>query len=256
MPALTPLDQWADMLEAVTANSVHLNRVVVLAETDSTQDACRRLGLESGLVVATGRQKSGRGRLGRTWLDTEDHGVALSVVLDDPRGVLPLAAPIATARALESFIENQILLKWPNDVLVAAASETSSVGRKLAGILIERTSEVAIVGIGINVGQSTWPEPVAQRAVSLRQMGYEVDRISVCQRLLIELDQQLDASLGSLREQWGNRDALRGQQVTVTSGKQQHQGIVEATDPTGTLRLISDGRVLELESATATIASI
>lgn len=255
MPAVTPLDQWADMLEAVTANSAHLNRVVVLAETDSTQDACRRLGLERGLVVATGRQKSGRGRLGRTWLDTEEHGVALSVVLDDPRGVLPLAAPIATAMALESFIEMPISLKWPNDVLVAAASETL-VGRKLAGILIERTGEVAIVGIGINVGQLIWPDAVAHRAISLRQLGYEVDRINVCQRLLIELDQQLDASLGSLREQWGSRDALRGQQVTVTSGKQQHQGIVEATDPTGTLRLISDGRVLELESATATIASI
>ncbi len=255
MSDAVPLDQWADVLEAIATESTFFNRVVVLAETDSTQEACRLLGSEAGLVVAAGRQLSGRGRQGRTWLDTRDQGVAMSFVLRDPGGVLPLAAPVATALALESITNIPMALKWPNDVLVGSQAGVLS-GRKLAGILIERTEGVSIVGIGINVGQEQWPEALSQRAASLRQLGCEVERIRVCQLLLQELDHRLNDPLLKLRDHWADRDALRGQQVTVTAGKQKHEGIVAATDPTGTLRLVSDGQVLELDSATATIVPL
>ena len=64
----TPLHRWADDLETHLSglDLLGLDRVVVLAETASTQDAAlRHAGGKPGLLCMTGRQTGGRGRLGR-----------------------------------------------------------------------------------------------------------------------------------------------------------------------------------------------
>jgi BirA family biotin operon repressor/biotin-[acetyl-CoA-carboxylase] ligase len=55
-------------------------------------------------------------------------------------------------------------IKWPNDVLVS--------GRKLCGILVESAIEgerldYAVMGIGVNLGQASFPVEIADTATSL-----------------------------------------------------------------------------------------
>ena len=57
-------------------------------------------------------------------------------------------------------------------------------GRKLAGVLIEQADGRAVIGIGINVGQSVFDEPLSETAVSLRMAGAEVDRMDVLEGVL------------------------------------------------------------------------
>ncbi|MDA0214648.1 MAG: biotin--[acetyl-CoA-carboxylase] ligase, partial [Planctomycetota bacterium] len=71
-----PIDQWPDALEASIAHCASWRSVTVLRETASTQDHARNL--EVGSVVVAGRQTAGRGRLGRSWIDTAEDGLALS----------------------------------------------------------------------------------------------------------------------------------------------------------------------------------
>jgi BirA family biotin operon repressor/biotin-[acetyl-CoA-carboxylase] ligase len=99
-----------------------------------------------GAVALTEHQSEGRGRLGREWADS---GLMFSVLLHPPP---PVAAwpelTLIAARAVADAIGPEAEIKHPNDVLVG--------GRKVAGILAEASGRV-VLGIGINVGGSSWP---------------------------------------------------------------------------------------------------
>jgi BirA family transcriptional regulator, biotin operon repressor / biotin---[acetyl-CoA-carboxylase] ligase len=140
------------------------------AETVSTQ---RMLppGASHGAVALAERQTEGRGRLGRTWVDS---ALMFSVALYPPP---PLAEwpelTLVAAHAVAEAIGSGATIKHPNDVLVD--------GRKVAGILAEATERV-VLGIGINVGATAWPgsgfverEPLALLVDVLERLeqGYE-----------------------------------------------------------------------------------
>jgi BirA family biotin operon repressor/biotin-[acetyl-CoA-carboxylase] ligase len=172
---MTPVNK--DSLDANTAASLlamleYPCRLVLLETIGSTNDELlRRLHDHSSccpgsaalppLVVISGRQTSGRGRLGRDW-SSPPGGISMSVLLSDGPAsanssvffaLSPLVA-LAVRDALQGFTPQPIQIKWPNDVLSAQG--------KLAGILIERRTTspdaakqaglvAVIAGIGINV---------------------------------------------------------------------------------------------------------
>jgi BirA family biotin operon repressor/biotin-[acetyl-CoA-carboxylase] ligase len=103
-------------------------------------------GAAHGAVALAERQSEGRGRLGRTWLDS---GLMLSVALYPPRPVARWPElTLVAAHAVAAAIGPEATIKHPNDVLVD--------GRKAAGILAEAGDRV-VLGIGINVGDAACP---------------------------------------------------------------------------------------------------
>ena len=90
--------------------------------------------------------------VGIAWADTGEEGLAFSICLaatDRPeQSHLDLAR--ALSEALGFLLPGRIVVKPPNDLMVD--------GRKLAGVLIEQAEGLAVIGIGINVGQRSWPE--------------------------------------------------------------------------------------------------
>lgn len=99
-----------------------------------------------GAVALAERQTEGRGRLGRTWVDS---GLMFSVALYPPQPVARWPElTLAAAHAVADAIGPSATIKHPNDVLVD--------GRKVAGILAEASRRV-VLGIGINVGGTDWP---------------------------------------------------------------------------------------------------
>ncbi len=116
------------------------------AETTETTQRMLPAHASHGAVALAERQTAGRGRMGRTWVDS---ALMFSVALYPPQPVahwpeLTLVAAVAVAAA----IGPAAAIKDPNDVLVD--------GRKVAGILAE-AGERVVLGIGINVGQTAWP---------------------------------------------------------------------------------------------------
>lgn len=100
------------------------------------------------MVVISDRQKQGRGRRGREWINAPG-AVAVSVACEpkwdrERWGLLPLMAGWEAALAMGG----QVTLKWPNDLLVA--------DHKVGGILVEARGAVVVAGCGVNLW---WPDP-------------------------------------------------------------------------------------------------
>lgn len=133
--------------------------ILLFESVDSTQEIAKeaaRQGANGGLVVIAEEQRTGRGRMGRSWLSPTGGNLYTSILLR-PRippmriQLINLAAGLAVHRALESMYGIRCSLKWPNDLLWK--------GEKLCGILSETASETdrvhyAITGIGLNVNMS------------------------------------------------------------------------------------------------------
>lgn len=166
--------------------------------TDSTNDdakAAAEARAPHGTVVVAEAQDRGRGRLGRVWHSPPGENLCFSAVLRPdlaPAAAPPvtLAAGVAVAEAVEEAGVAGASLKWPNDVRVG--------GRKLAGILTEMAAEAdrvryLVVGAGVNVNTTRFPDEIAAIATSLRiALGRKVDRPEFCAALCARLEAWLD----------------------------------------------------------------
>lgn len=104
--------------------------------------------MEGDWLVAL-EQEAGRGRQGRTWVSAPGNFYGSTLVRlnpgDPPAPTLSLAAGLALIEAIDAAVPSQaLMLKWPNDILL--------LGKKLAGILLERSGDRVAVGIGVNLG--------------------------------------------------------------------------------------------------------
>ena len=122
------------------------------AECGSTNDLAREWALEgapSGALVTADFQTRGRGQRGQQWQAQAGQSALMSFVYRLPpsadAGQLGLVTALAAADALV-LLGFSPQLKWPNDLLLD--------GRKVGGILVEAAAGTAVLGIGINVGQT------------------------------------------------------------------------------------------------------
>ena len=107
-------------------------------------------------------QDAGRGRQGRSWLSSEGNFYGSTLVHlcpnDPPAQTLSLVAGLALVEAIDVAVSDQpLMLKWPNDVMLA--------GKKLGGILLERSGDRIAVGFGVNL--SSAPELADREGASL-----------------------------------------------------------------------------------------
>lgn len=247
---------WAGTLEAMIARQRGglIDRVAVVARTESTQDAARRMcGGRAGLMVLAGRQTAGRGRLGRRWADTSHLGVAATFVLpgeafDDGR--LSLVGGIVAMIACE-VRPGLVGLRWPNDVVERDAPQ-----RKVAGVLVERVSGLAYLGIGVNVLQrdADWAGELGGRAVSLLGLGASRTRLEVAGALLEALESQGASGPEELARAWRGREVLAGTRRTFVHDNRSFVGEVVAVDPTSSITLrLEDGREVTLPARTTSL---
>lgn len=198
--------------------------VAVVEETGSTNAdlaAAARAGTATaGAVLVTELQVAGRGRQGRGWHAPPGRALTFSTLVEPgvPAarwGWLPLLAGVALVDAVRAVADVPVRLKWPNDLLAPD-------GRKLAGILVERVdAALAVVGIGINVRQSSVELPVESATSLALVTGQPVDRAELLVAVLGELATRLETwrasgDLGAaLRSAYVERSATLGTPVRV-----------------------------------------
>jgi BirA family transcriptional regulator, biotin operon repressor / biotin---[acetyl-CoA-carboxylase] ligase len=134
-------------------------------------------GMAEGIWLRAGRQTGGRGRMGRTWESPEGNLYCSTLVHvragDPPPHTLALVAANAVHALVAPLSVGQARIKWPNDVLVD--------GAKIAGILLERTGDAVVVGIGINV--TGHPEGLDRPVTSLTAQGAQDGAQALLERL-------------------------------------------------------------------------
>ncbi len=230
-------------------------------ETSSTNDSARQFaeqGAPEGTLVLAEKQTQGRGRLGRSWLSESSAGIYASILLRPllkpyDAAVLTLVAAAAASEAIEQACGLKTDIKWPNDLLLS--------GRKCCGILSEMQVEkdeirYVIVGIGINVNHSIFPEELSLRATSLCIEGKQTySRIAVLCEFLRRFELLYDdlhrGNRSAILRRWVERSSFAfGKQVTVdlNSGKKV-EGQTAGLSELGNLKVkLADGRVEEVMS--------
>jgi len=194
-----------------------------------------------GDVFTVDEQTAGRGRLDHAWHSAPGENLMFSAVLDvvglapDAVATLPLVVGLAVLRALAPLAASPFTVKWPNDILAH--------GRKIAGILCERTGDAVIAGVGVNVNQTEFPPEIDARATSLaRETGrsYAVSEVLDC--VLRELDGLVSDwrrdGFASLAPAFAPVDALRGKYVrvfAVDGDSDPVEGVCGGIKPDGTL---------------------
>ncbi len=162
-------------------------------EIDSTNEEAKRQAqnfAEEGLLIIAESQTKGKGRLGNSWLCSENLNLSFSIVLKPnflPSDItsLTLIVGLATCTAFRT-LGIPAFLKWPNDIIIN--------GKKAVGILVEISCEVerinyAVVGIGINVNEKAFFGELEQKATSLFiETGAEFRRIDVLNKVLCEFE--------------------------------------------------------------------
>lgn len=132
----------------------------IVDATGSTNDdvlALAEEGAPEGTTVCARRQRTGRGRRGHSWISPPG-GLYLSVLLrpsadECMSSGLPAAVALAALDALQALGAEHVLLKWPNDIVLASPSGPLA---KLGGILVESRGAGskawhAVAGIGLNL---------------------------------------------------------------------------------------------------------
>ncbi len=144
-----------------------INNVIIYEKTDSTNTLAKSFiknDCVDGTLIIAKEQTAGRGRIGRSFSSPKGEGLYMSLILkpDMPLSLisqitLPIA--LAVANSIKKICTLPAQIKWPNDIVINQ--------KKLVGILTELKDEYVIIGIGINVNNSSFPEEITATATSI-----------------------------------------------------------------------------------------
>jgi BirA family transcriptional regulator, biotin operon repressor / biotin---[acetyl-CoA-carboxylase] ligase len=227
-----------------TIFSRHLHHYYSVDSTSNVAMDAARDGAPEGSVFLSEQQSAGRGRGVNQWHSPRS-GIYCSLVL---RPTLPPAEVLMLALAAGLAVQAAVQevdpalspdLKWPNDVLVR--------GKKFCGILAEMNAEptrvrYVVVGIGVNVNQTTFPQDLEASATSLRiASGKEYSRLELCAALLKSFDREYRSLRNNphaaiLRRFAEHSSMVRGARVQVEENGG-YQGTTEGLDSRGFLQV-------------------
>jgi BirA family biotin operon repressor/biotin-[acetyl-CoA-carboxylase] ligase len=146
--------------------------------------------LPEGSVVLANDQFAGRGRHNKKWQSAPGQNITLSVIFYPKflkathQFFLTQAVSLAVWELVDELLPVTPAIKWPNDIVCR--------GKKLAGILTETQVSGsilanAVVGIGLNVNQTQFPDLL--QATSLKLLGNQsFDRSSCIEQLFSHLE--------------------------------------------------------------------
>nr|WP_221184883.1 biotin--[acetyl-CoA-carboxylase] ligase [Sphingomicrobium lutaoense] len=141
-----------------------MSKIRLVEVTGSTNaDLLADVAAAEGDWLIARRQDAGRGRQGREWQSIDGNFLGSTLVRlhagDPSPATLSLVAGLALADAVEAAApQADIQLKWPNDLLLD--------GKKVAGILAERSDDRIVIGFGVNLAGA--PEIEGRPATSLK----------------------------------------------------------------------------------------
>jgi len=163
--------------------------IVTLRRIDSTNNYLKNqlsksAPLPEGTVILAEEQFAGRGQLNNTWISEPGMNLTLSLLLfptflnPEQQFLLNKSISIAINDVLARIIGAGLKIKWPNDIYFK--------DKKVGGVLIEnllrgRRWNYAVVGIGININQTHFPDTI-KKVTSIKeilQKNYDINDILV-----------------------------------------------------------------------------
>ena len=245
-------------------------QLVFYEETGSTNTDCKRLMEDkqtSGILVAAANQNAGKGRRGRGWISPPDTSISFSLGLipsfsAEKASMLTLVMALAVQKAIREQTGLNAQIKWPNDIVVNK--------KKVCGILTEMNLEIdyissVVIGVGINVSQTDFPEELADKATSLvLQAGTEssLSRSAITAACINQFERAYQRfveteDLSGLKEEYEAVLAGLDAEVCVLDPKGEYRGMSRGITQTGELLVEkNDGTVCRVYAGEVSVRGI
>lgn len=260
------LDKQKILSMLKTHYHVDYDYVTVYDQVASTQEVARSAPSTPSLGFHLAEHQSkGRGRFGRSWYSPWGSNIYLSFAWSVERDIselsgLSLILSLALIKALRAAGVTDLGVKWPNDLIWH--------DKKLGGILVEMDAVSyshtrMVIGIGINVNTPEHAQLFIPRAFTSLQRILEKpqDRNLIAAHMIHYLTEDLTRflshGLDDFLSEWQQYDVLYGKSITITSGEQQHTGIMHGINAQGQLLLKqADGQITTHSAGETSLAAM
>ena len=160
---------------------------------DSTNEEMKRRKEKKEFeILYAGEQTNGKGRRGNVWISNK--GAALfTFTLEDKNynESIPLFIGDIVYKELLKIIDSRLLkFKWPNDIYYE--------GKKLCGILVEKSENFLIIGIGINVNNVDFGvyTPNVTSLKLIKGSEYNIEK------LILNIVENVKINIIEIKENW------------------------------------------------------
>ncbi|MBQ3602618.1 MAG: biotin--[Clostridia bacterium] len=234
-------------------------KVVCFDEIDSTSTFLKQqlnCG-ETGHVLAVAKkQTAGRGRNGKSFYSPENTGLYMSVLLHpncriaDAVGITTCVS-VVVARAIEKVTGKSVGIKWVNDLYAE--------NKKVCGILCEAvndykqgTTKSVIIGVGINLSTTQFPEDIKLTAGSL---GVEAEcTAALCAEIANALfSLEFGGIPENVLEEYRKKSVVIGRDISYFINGQKFTARAISIDNSGGLVVESNGEIKTLNSGEITV---
>ena len=208
-------------------------------------------------ICISEKQTDGVGRFKRQWFSPYARNIYMSLRYTLSKDIselsgLSLIIAVAVLDSLKEFgIHDDILIKWPNDILYNDA--------KLCGISMDVRGEVnseseITIGIGINVNM---PETNPLWTSLQKITGVYIDRnnliVLVLKNLFAVLNDFENNSFKFFLNRFNNYNYLKGKQIGVESGNKKYSGQCIGVNELGHLLIDYNNKIISFSSANTSI---
>ncbi len=200
--------------------------IIKLNSIDSTNEELKRKSTELNnyTVLTANNQSNGKGRKDRTWISDEGNLFA-SILIKNAPVKEPFYFPFITALAIQSTIPNS-KIKWPNDILLS--------GKKLAGILIEKSKSNVIIGFGINITNHP-TDNTLYKTTSLINEGIEINKNDLLNQVLKQFNKFEKLNENEVIKKINKNLAFINEKVTISDNNTTYTGNISFIDNKGNL---------------------
>ncbi|MCK5759994.1 MAG: biotin--[acetyl-CoA-carboxylase] ligase [Candidatus Delongbacteria bacterium] len=229
------------------------DNIVNLETVDSTNSYLKdhAAEFENGTVLFSSEQTKGRGRFDRSWLGGKYKSIFSSFLMKDisePENAIRYSFlfSLGIKSLLKQYIpEDNIILKWPNDILIG--------NKKICGVLSEFSKNNIIVGVGINILDFIpeskidipWTTIEKETGLKLDVEKFKFELIDHLNNAFVKYDADDPINITKL---WAKEANILGKFVTVTHGNKKVSGTVISIDDVGILKLACDNNIINIST--------
>ena len=188
------------------------DRWAVLEVVESTQTSISELGCD---ICFAHDQTQGKGRLGRKWLSEPNHSLTFSLAFREYADhskpwLIGMAVSLAVAQVIDCS------LQWPNDLVF----ERKKVGGVLTELITIDSNPVPELGIGINLGQKSFPPEFLPFATSLWiEKGVNLEPLEGAKQIVEQIRSiPCPQDWADLWPEWRSRDQTPGKRFRTPDG--------------------------------------
>jgi len=235
-------------------------KIIKIASTESTNSYAEKLlsqrKIDTPVCIVAIDQTSGKGLEQNNWESEPGKNLTISIVCfpeflpATKQFTLNKTVALAVFDTLKLLLPNErIHIKWPNDIYIN--------NKKAAGILIQTSVQGqrmnwAIIGIGININQKTFPKNIPNPASVIQYKNTESDLDKVLDNFIKAFNKcfsQLEAGkIDWIDKQYlENLYLINSRSKYIFNGKKNWATIV-GVNQYGWLKLsVSDGKIIECD---------